>query len=713
MIHFRQLAVAFWAVLSLSATSAWADLNTFVQCGGAYMQQICNPDHIGILPVLQITAGGGPVALRENTYVHVTLNSWTWDNITQCDYAYPRHETGLTPPRTLVIDGVPVSIQQPWEAWGDLIPSGGCYYTDMVVSQSPTFEVNLGAKGSVYGWVEGFYANGIAHDSGTVGAWLLLHNVPAAPACKPDFSPASLFPASGAQPGKVGTGYFNNDGHLDIAVTNYTSNTVSVHGTDGNGQIYPISSYVVGNNPNCVAIGDFNLDANHNLDIVTGSYAGGGLSILFGHGDGNFDVPATIPQTSSFFPRAIAPGDFNGDGNLDLAVVCDNHPGSAVSTLRGLGGGAFAAPVDFGSVPGSTSHAGVIVRDFDGDGKLDLAVTNDNYSVSILFGDGLGGFANQIDYPTGNVPAGIAAGDFNGDGKVDIAVANGDAVGPNANSVSILINLGARTFASVVNYPSGGTGVASLAIEDFNGDGKPDIALANSTSSTVSILSGLGNGAFSGYFNYQPGADAAGGMVAGDFNELSGNGLPDLVVAGYGSNTISMVLTRVNSPVISSQSPSLTTCPSASTFFGVSAYSSGVGILTYQWQRETLPNTWVNVSNGTLPYSAGTIGVGGATNSNLQLFLSTFAGAPAVRFRCVVANGCNSVTSAPVTLSICYANCDCSTGSPLLTANDFQCFLNAFSGSAATANCDGSTVAPVLTANDFQCFLNAYSSGCP
>jgi hypothetical protein len=82
-------------------------------------------------------------------------------------------------------------------------------------------------------------------------------------------------------------------------------------------------------------------------------------------------------------------------------------------------------------------------------------------------------------------------------------------------------------------------------------------------------------------------------------------------------------------------------------------------------------------------------------------------------YRVKVSNACGTVTSGVGKLSLtCYSNCDGSSTLPLLTANDFQCFLNAFAMGAPYANCDASTTVPVLTANDFQCFLNAFAAGC-
>ena len=116
------------------------------------------------------------------------------------------------------------------------------------------------------------------------------------------------------------------------------------------------------------------------------------------------------------------------------------------------------------------------VGDFNGDGKLDIAVANEgSNTVSIFLGNGLGGFATAVTYSTGGTePESLAVGDFNGDGYLDLAVAN-----YGSNNVSVLLGNGNGTFAAAKTFSSGGSGPDSLAVGDFNGDGKLDLAVAN------------------------------------------------------------------------------------------------------------------------------------------------------------------------------------------------------------------------------------------
>ncbi|SRR6266498_2385977 len=131
-------------------------------------------------------------------------------------------------------------------------------------------------------------------------------------------------------------------------------------------------------------------------------------------------------------PHSVAVGDFNGDGKLDLAVA--NFDSNTVSILLGTGTGSFGAKTDFGTGRGSNS---VAVGDFNGDGKLDLVAASGGATVSILLGTGTGSFGAKTDFGTGIGPASVAVGDFNGDGRLDLAVAN-----QRSNTVSILLNTG-------------------------------------------------------------------------------------------------------------------------------------------------------------------------------------------------------------------------------------------------------------------------------
>jgi hypothetical protein len=196
----------------------------------------------------------------------------------------------------------------------------------------------------------------------------------------------------------------------------------------------------------------------------------------------------TSPISVGIYPLTIAPGDFNQDGRVDLAIA--NYWGNNVTVLLGHGDGTFSeagnSPIAVGSYP-----TGIVAGDFNNDGKQDLAVANSEYTstnssdVQVLLGAGDGTFTStSANLPTGNNPRSIALGDFNRDGKVDLAVSNdGD------DSVTFLLGANNGTFSEasaspvrVGNFPD------SSAVADFNGDGLPDIAVTNEGPSTTSVL---------------------------------------------------------------------------------------------------------------------------------------------------------------------------------------------------------------------------------
>jgi hypothetical protein len=214
-------------------------------------------------------------------------------------------------------------------------------------------------------------------------------------------------------------------------------------------------------------------------------------------------------------PSSVATADFNGDGKLDVVVT--NSGSNNISILLGNGNGTFQAAINY---PSGTNPLSVAVGDFNGDGKLDLVVANhDSKDVSIFLGKGDGTFQAAVNYPTGTSPRSVAVGDFNGDGKLDLVVANGTGVG-------ILLGNGDGTFQTALDYGAGGN-PNFVAVGDFNGDGKLDLAVANSGSGNVSILLGNGDGTFQSAVDYPAGPNPN-SVTAGDFN---GDGKLDLAVA--------------------------------------------------------------------------------------------------------------------------------------------------------------------------------------
>ena len=206
----------------------------------------------------------------------------------------------------------------------------------------------------------------------------------------------------------------------------------------------------------------------------------------------SFSAPVSY-QTGTR-PNAIAVGDFNGDAKLDLAVV--NRDSGTVSILLGDGIGAFNAttPIDFGLNTANTDPRDVAVGDFNGDGKQDLAVVlSATGQVSIQLGNGLGEFTSPFaPINVGStVPIAVAVGDFNGDTKPDLAV-----VLSTAGQVSIQLGVGDGSFTAATPVSVGFTGPIAVVVGDFDGDGKQDLAVVLGTSGQVSIQLGVGDGSF-------------------------------------------------------------------------------------------------------------------------------------------------------------------------------------------------------------------------
>jgi uncharacterized protein (TIGR03437 family) len=236
-----------------------------------------------------------------------------------------------------------------------------------------------------------------------------------------------------------------------------------------------------------------------------------------------FLASVNIPAGNA--PADVITGDFNGDGKLDIVV--SNTGSSSISVFLGIGNGSFRSRRDF--VLGSQPQA-LASGDFNGDGKLDLAVVSGpSNSVLILLGNGDGTFRPAISTSVAG-PTAVAVADFDGDGKLDLAV------GSAANSVQILLGRGNGLFLTPRSVPVGVNPV-SLAVGDFNSNGRTDIAVANGGSPFVSILVGDGHGNFQQAPNVNTGISLI-AIVAGDLNNDGRLDLAVLTSSGYGSPLI-------------------------------------------------------------------------------------------------------------------------------------------------------------------------------
>jgi len=343
-------------------------------------------------------------------------------------------------------------------------------------------------------------------------------------------------------------GDFNGDGRPDLVLPHWGDASVSLMLGNGAGAFGAPAAFPVGPNPWALATGDFNGDGK--LDLAVANFGGPRVSILLGNGAGGFGAPADLALAGQLNPTALAVGDFNSDGKPDLAVTMaygfSNITPGHVTVLLGNGSGGFAAPADFavGGTPAS-----VAMGDFNGDGKLDLAVPNTAVgTVSVLLGDGAGSFVGAPDLVIDGRPGAVVVGDFNGDGKTDLAVMVNSSL-LNAASVAVFSGSGTGTFGpatTLVLDRANGAFLTGLALVDFNADGRLDLAVSDQRANRAFVLLGDGAGSF-GMTHYVVNlAGAPDGLAVGDFN---GDGRRDLVaVTGNGSNAATASVSLGNLP---------------------------------------------------------------------------------------------------------------------------------------------------------------------
>jgi hypothetical protein len=241
-------------------------------------------------------------------------------------------------------------------------------------------------------------------------------------------------------------------------------------------------------------------------------------------------------------PTGVITADFNHDGNID--IVTSNGGTSSISILLGSGNGSFPVATAFSISRGSGAW-GVVAADLNGDGNLDLATPNrGTANISVIFGNGAGGFGLATVYATGMQPSSIAATDFNGDGKLDLATAN-----EGSNSITVRFNNGLGGFPTAATLSSG-VQPFFVVTGDLDADGSIDIVATNQGSNSLSVFKGNGNGTFGTRVDLAVNA-APRSLVVQDLND---DGSLDLA-SGIGSGMIAVLLNACSensAPTISS-----------------------------------------------------------------------------------------------------------------------------------------------------------------
>ena len=251
-----------------------------------------------------------------------------------------------------------------------------------------------------------------------------------------------------------------------------------------------------------------------------------------------FSFSPAVDYAAGENPQAVATADFNGDGRLDLAVGNYNYSASTVTVLLGNTNGTFSSDPRLTSPTGDSPRS-LAVGDFNADGKLDLA-TGNTYDVSVLLGDGTGAFGAPASLNVYGSPAGVAVGDVNADGKLDLVAASNNYypggygyAGFYQGHVVVLLGNGTGAFASPVatRVSTSGAPIASVALADFNGDRRLDAATVDTGSwwGGGHVAVALGNGtATFAPFAAVAAVDYAQSVTAAD---VSGDGRADLVTA--------------------------------------------------------------------------------------------------------------------------------------------------------------------------------------
>lgn len=320
----------------------------------------------------------------------------------------------------------------------------------------------------------------------------------------------------------------------------------------------PAVTYFSGGAPAySVAVADVNGDAKPDLVVANCSpthICGGGngvVGVLLGNGDGTFQ-PAVTYRAGGAQTASVAIADLNGDGKPDL-VVANSYYSNTVGVLMGKGDGTFRSVVTYSS--GGGGPWSVVVADANGDGKPDILAANqsscygctDGGLVGVLLNKGNGTFLPAVTYGSGGYSlynrVSLAVKDLNGDGKLDLVITNacgGSGDCSEVSSVGVLLGNGDGTFQPAVAYLSGGSSAYSVAVADVNGDDKPDLLVTNGCPNsgscgpcTIGVLLGHGDGTFQPVALYSSGGDSANSVAAADVN---GDGKPDLVVANACGN---------------------------------------------------------------------------------------------------------------------------------------------------------------------------------
>ena len=447
--------------------------------------------------------------------------------------------------------------------------------------------------------------------------------------------------ATGTTPIASAIGDVDGDGDPDLVVTNHNSNTVSVYrnlgltgGMNAGSFAAPVD-LTTANGPRGVALGDIDRDGKLDLAVVCNNGVNT-LSLLHNTSTtGSVSFLSKVDFTTATLPNRVAIGDLDGDGKLDVAVT--NTSSNSVSVFRNtsisgtIDGNTLAVKVDFTT---GTMPLGVAIGDIDGDDKPDVVAINQSANTASVLRNtsnpGTVSLAGKVDFATGTGPHSAALVDLDEDGKLDLVSSQYNA--GSGTTLSTLRNTsvsGTVSFAAKIDFTTA-TAPRTIATGDVDGDGRPDLAVSNLTSGTVSVLRNTGTPgtiALAAKVDLTAGTSPRGASIG----DLDGDGRPEVVAVNSGDDDISVFHNIADPPTITAISSNPAKVGESVTIAGTSfSLTPASNVVRFGGSKAIVASASATSLSVTIPAGATTapvsVTVGGRTAYSAKIFQPTFAG---------------------------------------------------------------------------------------